>query len=78
MVKQTIDTWLGGNYVGCDKKSGLSLPNFSKVFESYGITLLPTKLIIDKAGNIRHRSFGFRGETELLDELEAVISILNS
>jgi len=50
----------------------------NEVFESYGITLLPTKLIIDKAGNIRHRSFGFRGETELLDELEAVISILNS
>ena len=23
MVKQTIDTWLNKNYVGCDKKSGL-------------------------------------------------------
>ena len=49
-----------------------------EVYESYGITLLPTKLVIDKSGNIRHRSFGFRGETELLDELEAIISILNS
>ena len=37
MVKQTIDTWLNSNYVGCDKSSGLSLPNFSDVFESYGI-----------------------------------------
>ena len=54
------------------------MDNKNEVFESYGVTLLPTKLIIDKAGNIRHRSFGFRGETELLDELEAVISILNS
>ena len=40
MVKQTIDTWLDGNYVGCDASSGLSLPDFSKVFESYGIKTL--------------------------------------
>ena len=25
MVKQTIDTWLSKNYVGCDKNSGLSI-----------------------------------------------------
>ena len=37
MVKQTIDTWLNKNYVGCDAKSGLSMPNFKKVFDSYGI-----------------------------------------
>ena len=37
MVKQTIDTWLKGNYVGCDENSGLSLPNFCKVFNAYGI-----------------------------------------
>ncbi len=36
------------------------------------------QVIIGKDGNIRHRSFGFRGETELLDELDAIISILNS
>ena len=40
MVKQTIDTWLDGNYVGCDTSSGLSLPEFSKVFNSYGIKTL--------------------------------------
>lgn len=40
MVKQTIDTWLEGNYVGCDASSGLSLPDFSKVFNSYGIKTL--------------------------------------
>ena len=37
MVKQTIDTWLKSNYVGCDEKSGLSLPNFQKIFQAYGI-----------------------------------------
>ena len=37
MVKQTIDTWLNKNYVGCDKNSGLSMPNFQKVFAAYGI-----------------------------------------
>ena len=54
------------------------MDNKNAVFESYGISLLPTKVIIGKDGNIRHRSFGFRGETELLDELDAIISILNS
>ena len=52
--------------------------NKNEVFESYGISLLPTKVVIGKTGNIRHRSFGFRGEAELLDELEAIITILNS
>ncbi len=37
MVKQTIDTWLGGRYVGCDLKSDLSLPDYLSVFKSYGI-----------------------------------------
>jgi len=37
MIKQTIDTWMDSNYVGCDKKSGLSLPDFQKVSKSYGI-----------------------------------------
>ena len=37
MVKQTYDTWLDSRYVGCDEKSGLSLPDFQKVSKSYGI-----------------------------------------
>jgi acetolactate synthase-1/2/3 large subunit len=43
MVKQTIDTWLNKNYVGCDKQSGLSIPNFIKVFEAYGIKSVEIK-----------------------------------
>ena len=37
MVKQTIDTWLNKNYVGCDQNSGLSIPDFNKIFDAYGI-----------------------------------------
>jgi acetolactate synthase-1/2/3 large subunit len=37
MVAQATDTWFKSKYVGCDKKSGLSFPNFSHVFKSYGI-----------------------------------------
>ena len=37
MVKQTIDTWLNSNYVGCDLKSGLSIPNFENIFKAYKI-----------------------------------------
>ena len=37
MIKQTINTWMKGKYVGCDLKSGLSLPDFKKVSNAYGI-----------------------------------------
>ena len=37
MIKQTIDTWMKGRYVGCDLKSGLSLPDFKRVSNAYGI-----------------------------------------
>ena len=35
MVKQTIDTWLDSRYVGCDENSGLSLPDFQKVYATH-------------------------------------------
>ncbi len=43
MVKQTIDTWLNSNYVGCDLKSGLSMPNFEKIFKAYKISTFNIK-----------------------------------
>lgn len=47
-----------------------------EVYQSYGVALLPTKIIIDTSGNIRFRSLGFTGATELLDELDILISLL--
>lgn len=41
--KQTLDTWLGGNYVGVDPTSGLAFCNFSKVAEAMGIPVLPIR-----------------------------------
>ena len=37
MIKQTMNTWMKGKYVGCDLKSGLSLPDFKRVSNAYGI-----------------------------------------
>lgn len=37
MVSQAMDTWFNGEYVGCDPKSGLSFPDFNKVFSAYKI-----------------------------------------
>jgi acetolactate synthase-1/2/3 large subunit len=37
MVAQAMDTWFKGDYVGCDLKSGLSFPNFNKIFSAYKI-----------------------------------------
>ncbi len=48
------------------------------VFESYKIAFLPTKVILDGRQNIRYTSIGYLGETELLNELDVLISILES
>ena len=37
LIKQTQETWLKGNHVGVDAKSGLGLPDFLKVAKSYGL-----------------------------------------
>lgn len=52
------------------------MDDMDAVYQSYGISLLPTKVIIDTSGTIRFRSFGFTGVTELLDELDILISLL--
>ncbi|MFA5276453.1 MAG: thiamine pyrophosphate-binding protein, partial [Candidatus Omnitrophota bacterium] len=36
-IKQTQENFFGLPYVGCDPKSGVSFPSFSKVAEAYGI-----------------------------------------
>ena len=54
MVKQTIDTWLNKNYVGCDKNSGLSMPNFQKVFTAYGIETCEINNHNDLPGKIEY------------------------
>ena len=41
----------------------------------YRINALPTKFVIDKNGKIRFISSGFSSDTELINELEAMISI---
>ena len=40
LIKQTQETWLKGNHVGVDAKSGLGLPDFKKVSISYGLKSL--------------------------------------
>ena len=51
MIKQTIDTWMNSNYVGCDPKSGLSLPEISKIGNSYGIKSFK----IDNQKNLKNK-----------------------
>jgi acetolactate synthase-1/2/3 large subunit len=58
MVKQTIDTWLKSNYIGCDLKSGLSMPNFLKVFKAYqieSINIKNNKLLKNKLDKILNK-----------------------
>lgn len=36
-IRMTQRNYFGGKYIGCDKSTGLGLPNWTKLFESYGI-----------------------------------------
>ncbi len=47
------------------------------VVTKYKVTGIPTKFIIDKEGNIRFRSIGFRGNTQkIVDEIDVMISLI--
>ncbi len=43
LIKQTLETWLDSKYTGVDKKSGLSLPNFTSIGKAYGIKTVEIK-----------------------------------
>ena len=50
----------------------------SKIRSLYGVDSVPTKLIIDKKGNIRFKVVGFGGiAEELVDELSDMVSIVD-
>lgn len=36
-IRQTCSNFFGGTYTGCDEKSGVSFPDFSKVADAFGI-----------------------------------------
>jgi len=44
---------------------------------AYGVSVIPTKVVIDKKGMVRYRSIGFAGNTDrLVDELSIVIEAI--
>lgn len=50
-----------------------------EVAEKYGVSGIPTKVIIDKNGKIRFKAVGYSGQTEkLVDEMDIMIEILKS
>lgn len=58
--KQTLETWLGSNYVGVDPASGLGFPDFEKVAAAMGFPIVS----IRQSSEIKRRLrevFGIRG-----------------
>ena len=51
LIKQTQETWLKSNYAGVDSKSGLSLPDNSRIADSYGIK----NIIIKNNSDVRNK-----------------------
>lgn len=39
-IRMTQRNYFGGKYVGCDKATGLGLPNWEKLFDTWGIPLM--------------------------------------
>jgi len=49
----------------------------NNVVESFGISGIPTKFILDKNGNIRFRVTGFTGSNEAaVEEISAMINMI--
>lgn len=49
-IRKTQQSYFSGNYVGCDKQTGLALPNWGKLFDAFGVqlkTLLPNHSLHD-------------------------------
>jgi acetolactate synthase-1/2/3 large subunit len=42
-IRMTQRNYFGGNYVGCDLRTGLGLPDWIKLFDAYGIPTLRVK-----------------------------------
>lgn len=50
--------------------------NDNKVIESFGVSGIPTKFVIDKKGNIRFKSVGYGGsDAQLMNELTGMIEL---
>jgi thiol-disulfide isomerase/thioredoxin len=50
-----------------------------KVADQYGVTGIPTKVVIDKNGKMRFKAVGYSGQTEkLVKEMDIMIDILKS
>ncbi|MGD8778082.1 MAG: redoxin domain-containing protein [Ignavibacteria bacterium] len=47
----------------------------SKAAALYEVSSIPTKIFIDKNGNIRYKSVGFEGEDMLLKEIDTIIEL---
>lgn len=57
-----------------DKSTGTN-PNIFPMAAAYELTGIPTKIIIDKQGKLRFSTAGFTSDTELINELNAMIAI---
>lgn len=54
------------------------LDDDNKVIESYHVSGIPTKFVVDKNGDIRFMKVGFSGNTdEMVDEISTMISMVN-
>ena len=57
-----------------DEPTKTSKQNFI-VASDYKVTSIPTKVVIDREGNLRFKTSGYESDQELINELEAMISI---
>ncbi len=80
-----VDTWENGEDKAAkaakfvEKHSysfNVLMDNENKVVESYEVTGIPTKFVLDKNGHIRFRSSGFNGnDDQLVEELSLMIEL---
>jgi len=83
-----VDTWESADDKEANAKKFLDskgyrfnvlMDNENAMVQNYGIGGIPTKFILDQAGNIRYKSVGYDGnDAKLVDEISMVIEVLMS
>lgn len=53
-------------------------PKVFPIANAYKISSIPAKIVIDKTGKLRFSTYGYRSDSELIDELEAMIAIVKA
>jgi len=74
--KQTINTWLEGNYIGVDEESGLYFPDFNDIASGFNISYLKIQSIEEFESDVLNATNGPRILDVMIDPEQVIFPML--